>query len=459
MEDRRTWRGWEFPGVWLYPKLPNRLRYNWTARIKLLYREQSIQSDHILHKMAQAYIIRQLAILCWGSLLMILFSGSIFLAGRFLEKNNIEIERNAYGAGSKTLVLQVGQDEEKEEFLLEIGEQTLSEKARDQYYQEFFDRLEEVMLKENSSLQEVTGDLNLPDRISGYPFQIQYELKDPSYIDYAGRLTKKTLDLQGQIIETKLTVTASYGEAQEKKSYTLTIKPKKAVESKLSKLEKKIQKTEQGSRKEKIFQLPAVIDGISIQQAGLDSPVLFCLFLMGFAMLALLLRRYYALKEKGQRAKESAVEDFTLIVHLLSLYMGAGLSFSRAIHRIHTDYKKGKLNGDKGKRYAFEQISVVDQQIQMGVSQKVACEQWGQRMNQEYYRKLSVILIQCLSKGSQEVRIYMNQMEGEAFRNYVDQIRKRGEEASSKLLMPMVLLMIGVMIIVIFPAMMQFQNF
>ena len=34
------------------------------------------------------------------------------------------------------------------------------------------------------------------------------------------------------------------------------------------------------------------------------------------------------------------MEDFPLIVHLLTLYMGAGLSFLNAVERICRDYEK-----------------------------------------------------------------------------------------------------------------------
>ena len=52
----------------------------------------------------------------------------------------------------------------------------------------------------------------------------------------------------------------------------------------------------------------------------------------------------------------------------------------------------------------------------------------------------------------------MEQMEREAFRYRLDMAKKEGEEAATKLLFPMILLLCMVMILVMFPAILRFQG-
>ena len=53
----------------------------------------------------------------------------------------------------------------------------------------------------------------------------------------------------------------------------------------------------------------------------------------------------------------------------------------------------------------------------------------------------------------------MSHMEQEAFRQRMDQAKKEGEEASTKLLFPMIVLLGMVMLLVMFPAIVRFRGF
>ncbi len=83
----------------------------------------------------------------------------------------------------------------------------------------------------------------------------------------------------------------------------------------------------------------------------------------------------------------------------------------------------------------------------------------GKRLKEPIYQKLSLTLIQVISKGTKEGRNLMRQMEQEAFRQRIDQAKREGEEAGTKLLFPMILLLGAVMLLVMFPAMMRFTGF
>jgi len=101
----------------------------------------------------------------------------------------------------------------------------------------------------------------------------------------------------------------------------------------------------------------------------------------------------------------------------------------------------------------------MQRQLMMGESQKNVCVNWGKRTRHPLYRKLSSVLIQILVKGTREGEQLLEQMEGEAFTQRIDRVRREGKRAETKLVFPMIILLCLVMIIVLFPAMIRFQVF
>ena len=101
----------------------------------------------------------------------------------------------------------------------------------------------------------------------------------------------------------------------------------------------------------------------------------------------------------------------------------------------------------------------MDQLMRMGVSQKEACVFWGKQFQETIYQKLSLTLIQTISKGTREARTLMENTEKNAFLQRVDRVRKEGEEAATKLLFPMIVLLCLVMVLIMYPALIRFQGF
>ena len=168
---------------------------------------------------------------------------------------------------------------------------------------------------------------------------------------------------------------------------------------------------------------------------------------------------YLKLKEEGERHRKEAEKDFPVIVHLLTLYMGAGLSFLSAVRRIGFHYQEQKEADAKQKKYAFERVLLMEQQMNNGMSQKEACQNWGMQFHSEAYQKLALILVQSFTKGSKEASAMMEAEEREAFQRRVERAKQEGEEAATRLLFPMIVLLCQVMLLVMYPALIRFQGF
>ena len=95
--------------------------------------------------------------------------------------------------------------------------------------------------------------------------------------------------------------------------------------------------------------------------------------------------------------------------------------------------------------YAFREM-------QAGVSEQTAYEHFGKRAGPREYVKLSTLLCQNLKKGSSTL---LSRLEEEAIMAADGRIqsgKRLGEEAETKLLIPMVMLLSMVMLMIMIPA-------
>ncbi|MFR3344424.1 MAG: hypothetical protein ACLTS6_10630 [Anaerobutyricum sp.] len=100
----------------------------------------------------------------------------------------------------------------------------------------------------------------------------------------------------------------------------------------------------------------------------------------------------------------------------------------------------------------------MEQQMNNGMSQRSLSE-LGMQFHSEAYQKLALILVQSFTKGSKEASTMMEAEEREAFQRRVERAKQEGEEAATRLLFPMIVLLCQVMLLVMYPALIRFQGF
>ena len=93
-----------------------------------------------------------------------------------------------------------------------------------------------------------------------------------------------------------------------------------------------------------------------------------------------------------------------------------------------------------------------------GESESFAYEDFGKRIGLRSYMKLSSLITQNLRMGTGGMGKILDQEMREAFEDRKAYAKTRGEEASTKLLIPMLMLMGIVMLIVMVPGFMSFSG-
>ena len=95
-------------------------------------------------------------------------------------------------------------------------------------------------------------------------------------------------------------------------------------------------------------------------------------------------------------------------------------------------------------------------QMQRGIPEIKAYAEFGERCRLLPYRKLSGLLEQTIRKGSQQLRPLLEAEMEEAFEQQKTLAKRMGEEASTKLLVPLFLMLSIVMVMVTMPAFLSF---
>lgn len=445
----------------IWRKVPFEWKWKMKQRVKKDLENQYASSEEWIERETEQFFMKQgriiLAEVVIGIILLIILIFSMIFSPKY-----IVFERNPFGQGMKEIQVSLKKDKENKKINYKLSEQELSDKQIRKIYKQFFKELKRKVAGKNTGLNKVTTSLSLPENIEGYPFEIAYEFLEDGYIFLDGTLNKKEQNKlkNGESHITYITVKASYKQYEEIRKYKIQIfsKPDTFRHNKFYKVEQYLKKKEQKSRYGEKIRIPTTYKGIQIGtgQNGVGSMGLIILFIT--IGLLIPLHNYMKLREMGDKCQIEAERDFPVIVHLLTLYMGAGLSFFSAVRRISNNYQRQKKQS-KQKKYAFERIMLMEQQMNNGISQKEACHNWGMQFRTDSYQKLSLILIQSFTKGAKEAAVLMETEEKEAFRKRVDRARKEGEEAATRLLFPMILLLSEVMLLVMYPALIRFQGF
>ena len=145
--------------------------------------------------------------------------------------------------------------------------------------------------------------------------------------------------------------------------------------------------------------------------------------------------------------------DYTEILGKFVLILGAGMTMQGAWRRITSEYERTK----KARRFAYEEMCITTHELESGTAEAAAYEHFGKRCASPEYIKFSALLSQNLRKGNKDLLTLFRTESKDAFEKRKNRAKARGEEAGTKLLVPMFLMLAAVLIVVIVPAFMSMR--
>lgn len=225
-------------------------------------------------------------------------------------------------------------------------------------------------------------------------------------------------------------------------------------ESLLLQLQQAITAEDEGSLGENMLSLPTEIDGQRIYYSEHEDRSYLLLPLLGvIAAMAIYMRQGQARRTEKKQREALLMLDYSELVSKLMVYIGAGLTVRNALETISQHFDALIARGIKEDRPLYQELRTMVIQFRRNTPESEIYLSFGRRVNLKPYTKLVSLIEQNRMNGARNLRAMLELEMEDAFEQRKTTARRLGEEAGTKLLLPLFIMLGIVMIIVIVPAM------
>ena len=225
-------------------------------------------------------------------------------------------------------------------------------------------------------------------------------------------------------------------------------------ESLLLQLQQAITTEDEDSLGENMLSLPTEIDGQRIYYREHEDRSYLLLPLLGvIAAMAIYMRQGQARRTEKKQREALLMLDYSELVSKLMVYIGAGLTVRNALETISQHFDALIARGIKEDRPLYQELRTMVIQFRRNMPESEIYLSFGRRVNLKPYTKLVSLIEQNRMNGARNLRAMLELEMEDAFEQRKTTARRLGEEAGTKLLLPLFIMLGIVMIIVIVPAM------
>lgn len=362
--------------------------------------------------------------------------------------------RRELGKGSYVEELELKSDVYQGTVELEIEEKQPTKNEAKKLLEKAKKEIDATFLGENKALEQVMSDVILQDAYQDGMVAAEWSFDDYTYIGTDGVIKENELD-EPELVEATAVLTC--GEYQQIYRFSMQLCPC-SVETEKG-LRREIQKKirQQPLEKSEIT-LPSDIAGIPLQWKKTGNMDGAMLSILGIVVCFLL---PYGQKLEEQKQKKIILEkrkkDYPMLVEELSLFLAAGVTFTEAARKMTENYERRKKQTGKVQE-GYELWKKLSYEMRDGVREADAIMRFGKESGRKEYKKLALLLEQNRRQGSQHMIQQLEQENLIAFEMRKNQVKREGEEASVKLLFPMMGMLGIVIVVLILPAMMTMKH-
>lgn len=185
---------------------------------------------------------------------------------------------------------------------------------------------------------------------------------------------------------------------------------------------------------------------------GFTVLVLFCILAaMGNEPMAVLLGGVMAflvmwyieelLNDKLEARRDELLADLPQVLSKLTLLVNSGMTLRDAWKKV--------ASGEN--RVLYREMQVTVQEMQNGLSEFEAYRNFADRCSIKQIRRFSSTMIQNMQKGNAEISYFLKEMADEMWEEKKHLVKRKGEAANSKLLIPTAMIFIGILIMIMVP--------
>jgi hypothetical protein len=374
--------------------------------------------------------------------------------------NSGEITRNAYGEGSKEVELILDADSVAEDYsyTLTVEEIHVTESNARTLFEEAEQEINDTFLNDGQTMDHVSGQVHMEESYVEGKVSAEWILENYTYIDYDGNALEEKIPEEGKLLSAEVELTC--GKYTENYQFSFVLYPREltGVEQLVDQIDSYFdeQQSEEGAT---VLKLPESVNGITLGWSEASEHLtLKILLLEGLILVLLPLGMRSRAKENEKKRREALMLDYPEMVSKFNVLIGAGMTIKQAWHIISAQYIDKREKSSVRESIAFEEMARTDREIQDGESERIAYQGFGERIGISSYRRLVRLLISNLQKGNRGLCEQLEQEAESAFGERRMLAKRLGEEAGTKLLFPMILMLGIVMVIVIVPAMTGFTT-
>lgn len=183
-------------------------------------------------------------------------------------------------------------------------------------------------------------------------------------------------------------------------------------------------------------------------------PIVFLLGLLANEPIAIVFGMVFAIlfvwylsesfKDKLTARREKILSEFPQVLSKMTLLVNSGMLLRDAWNLI----------ASQGNSVLFIEMQQTATQLDNGVPEVVAYREFAERCGVKEIRKFASMVIQGLEKGGSELTYFLKDMSEEMWIEKKNMVKRKGEKANSKLLMPTMLIFVGILFMIMAPVIM-----
>lgn len=149
-------------------------------------------------------------------------------------------------------------------------------------------------------------------------------------------------------------------------------------------------------------------------------------------------------KDKLTARREKLLSDLPQMLSKLTLLVNSGMLLRDAWN----------LVAKQGNSILFQEMQLTAVQLDNSVSEYNAYREFAERCGLKEVRKFASLVVQGLEKGGSELTFFLKDMSDEMWLEKKNMVKRKGEQANSKLLIPTLIIFAGILVMIMAPILM-----
>lgn len=354
-------------------------------------------------------------------------------------------------SGSKIYELTASDGNYEADFQIRVSARRKTGEELDRHFEMAQEKLKSEILGDNPSLSQIETKLNLAEQLKEFDISIRWDTKDTPYILADGTIDNRELKVPATA---EISAILSYGEEKRRVTFSFIVCPKQVTgkERFADELTKEIERCNEDSELKEYQTLPSEYNQRQIVWRNKSLNYRGVMLLLGIIVILLAYAQGAAdISKKRKKREEELKRDYPVLLEKMMLLLGAGMTIRGAWEKLVADYRK-----TREKRYVYEEMIRTLSQMELGVPEDRAYEEFGIRCGQLQYLRFVTLMTQNLKKGSRHLLTLLQAEAQTAFSERKESVKKKGEEAGTKLLIPMGGMFVIVLVVILVPAFASF---